>query len=98
MNNSTRLSLVGGVRKVSTMIEAIKEGSADFISMSRPLIRDSAFVRKIRDGESDESQCTNCNTCAGGLFSDQPVVHYPKEGRFPKRIGKKQRLWDGTEL
>lgn len=98
LESETKLSLVGGVRKVSTMVQALEEGCADFISLSRPLIRDYAFVKKVKDGDIDESQCTNCNTCAGGLFSAKPAVHYPRAGRLPTRIAKNPRLWNDMRL
>ena len=43
------LFLVGGLRRVSQMEEILEKGYADFISMSRPFIREPFLVKKFMD-------------------------------------------------
>jgi len=57
--------LVGGMRSVPIMEKIIKEGKADFISMSRPLIREPNLLAKIRDGK-ERADCISCNGCMSG--------------------------------
>ncbi len=54
--------LVGGLRSREVMKRILEEGSADFISMSRPLIREPDLPRRLRDGQ-ECSSCISCNLC-----------------------------------
>ena len=53
---------VGGIRSVPVMEKIISEGKADFISMSRPLIREPDLPKKIRNGK-ERADCISCNGC-----------------------------------
>lgn len=75
---STPLILVGGVRKLSQMKALIQEGTADFISMSRPFIREPMLVRQFRKGEKQEAACISCNRCLAAVPLDIPVRCYVK--------------------
>lgn len=57
--------LVGGMRSVPIMEKIVKEGMADFISMSRPLIREPDLPARIRDGK-ESADCISCNGCMSG--------------------------------
>jgi len=54
---------LGGIRTFSVMEKMVEEGKVDFISMSRPFIRDPFLVKKFRTGEIDQSECISCNSC-----------------------------------
>jgi 2,4-dienoyl-CoA reductase-like NADH-dependent reductase (Old Yellow Enzyme family) len=54
--------LVGGIRSKDVMERILEEGSADFISMSRPLIREPDLPRRLREGQ-ERSSCISCNLC-----------------------------------
>jgi 2,4-dienoyl-CoA reductase-like NADH-dependent reductase (Old Yellow Enzyme family) len=54
---------LGGWRTFKAMEKAVKQGRADFISLSRPLIKDPQLVRKFRIGEVGRSDCVSCNKC-----------------------------------
>ncbi len=53
--------LVGGMRSPQVMESVLEEGAADFISMSRPLIRQPDLPKRLQAGES--SECISCNKC-----------------------------------
>jgi 2,4-dienoyl-CoA reductase-like NADH-dependent reductase (Old Yellow Enzyme family) len=55
--------LVGGLRAVSTMEAVIRDGSADFVSLARPLIREPELINEIRAGRRGLVDCTSCNIC-----------------------------------
>jgi len=74
----TPLFVVGGLRKVKEMREAIEEQSADGISMSRPFIREPFIVKKIRQGKADAVGCVSCNRCLAAVANDIPVKCYNK--------------------
>ncbi len=55
---------VGGLRTVEMMESIIKGGTADFVSLSRPFIREPDLVRKIEQGKRGSVDCTSCNICS----------------------------------
>jgi 2,4-dienoyl-CoA reductase-like NADH-dependent reductase (Old Yellow Enzyme family) len=78
----TQLFLVGGMRTVSRMEEVLENKHADFISMSRPFIREPFLVNKIKAGEMDKVSCVSCNRCLAAVANDIPTYCYNKA--FPK--------------
>lgn len=61
---------VGGFRDAAAMAAAVAEGRTDAISLCRPLIIDPDWPRKIKQGISTRSTCTNCNRCT--IYCDAP--------------------------
>jgi 2,4-dienoyl-CoA reductase-like NADH-dependent reductase (Old Yellow Enzyme family) len=59
------LILVGGIRTSETAERILETGSADFISMARPLVREPDLPNKWLFGKSVAAQCSSCNRCAG---------------------------------
>lgn len=70
--------LVGGLRRVSHMEEIPEKGYADFISMSRPFIREPLFVRAITEGKTSIASCVSCNKCLAAELSGMPLRCYAK--------------------
>jgi 2,4-dienoyl-CoA reductase-like NADH-dependent reductase (Old Yellow Enzyme family) len=56
------LILVGGLRSKSVMARILEEGTADFISLSRPLIREPDLPQRFQEGQ-DKASCISCNRC-----------------------------------
>ena len=77
----TPIILVGGMRTVSHMEEVVENNYADFISMSRPFIREPFLVNKIKEGKMDRVSCVSCNRCMAAIPNDLPVYCYNK--KFP---------------
>lgn len=59
------LILVGGIRTMSVAQDLVEQGVADFIALSRPLIREPHLVRRWREGDAAQSTCIHCNLCFG---------------------------------
>ncbi len=57
------LILVGGIRSTETMVDVVKSGDADFLSMARPFIREPDIVKQIQNGRHGLVDCTSCNLC-----------------------------------
>jgi 2,4-dienoyl-CoA reductase-like NADH-dependent reductase (Old Yellow Enzyme family) len=55
--------LVGGFRSRRVMEEVLAAGDADFISMSRPLICEPDFPRRLQQGLVERSACISGNRC-----------------------------------
>jgi len=63
MTNATVI-LVGGLRSFSKIEEVLNTKAADFVSMSRPLIRQPDLPNLWRSGEGqDKAECISCNAC-----------------------------------
>ena len=77
------LILVGGMRRVAHMEEIIEKKEADFISMSRPFIREPYIVKKIREGKTDSADCVSCNKCFAAIANGMPVRCY--NSGFPSK-------------
>jgi len=72
------LFLVGGLRRVSQMEEILEKGDADFISMSRPFIREPFLVKKFKESKADIVSCVSCNKCLAAAANNLPVRCYNK--------------------
>ncbi len=70
------LTIVGGMRRLKHMEEVLENKFADFISMSRPLIREPFLVKKIREGRAEEASCVSCNKCLAAIINNLPVRCY----------------------
>lgn len=78
------LILVGGLRTVSFMEKILENNYADFVSLSRPFIREPHLAKQIKKGRKDGSSCVSCNRCLAALVNDFPVRCYVN--KFPERI------------
>lgn len=62
---SIPLILVGGIRRLETAEKLISEGTADFISFCRPLLREPHLVARWQQGDEARTACISCNACFG---------------------------------
>ena len=65
--------MVGGLRRLSLMTEIIRNGEADFVSLSRPLIREPDLIRRWERGEDVHPACISCNLCFEALLKGIPL-------------------------
>jgi 2,4-dienoyl-CoA reductase-like NADH-dependent reductase (Old Yellow Enzyme family) len=68
--------IVGGLRNKSFMEELLENHHADFISMSRPFIREPLLVKNFREGKIKTAACISCNKCLGAIPNDYPIRCY----------------------
>ncbi|MGI9556398.1 MAG: NADH:flavin oxidoreductase [Solirubrobacterales bacterium] len=66
----TKIVLVGGLRRTETMTRILEDGDADFVSLSRPLLREPDLVRKLEAGRTGLVDCTSCNICVQHMEID----------------------------
>lgn len=72
------MSVVGGIRRLSHMEEIIAKKKSDFLSMSRPFIREPDIVRKFRQNKTDTVSCISCNRCVAAILHHLPIRCYQK--------------------
>lgn len=78
----TPLILVGGLRRLQQMEEILESGDAEFISMSRPLIREPNLVKRFREGRTTTATCVSCNKCLAAAVNDMEVrCYYRPDGK-----------------
>jgi 2,4-dienoyl-CoA reductase-like NADH-dependent reductase (Old Yellow Enzyme family) len=59
------LILVGGNRSFQVAERLVTEGMADFISMSRPFIREPDLINRWKSGDLSRAACLSDNLCYG---------------------------------
>ena len=55
--------LVGGHRSVEMMNKLLNETEIEFLSLSRPLIREPNLINRWKSGDLRPSACISCNYC-----------------------------------
>ena len=72
------LLLVGGLRRLSHIESLIEKDYTDFISMSRPFVREPGLVKRFKEGKAEEASCISCNKCFAAIFNKIPLRCYVK--------------------
>lgn len=67
------LILVGGIRSFPVAEQLIEEGYADYISMSRPLIREPNLVNRWKSGDLSKAACLSDGKCWGPLIAGEGI-------------------------
>jgi len=65
--------LVGGLRTFKLMEEIIRNNESDFISLSRPFIREPDILNKWKKDDSYRATCISCNQCFDGLLKRETL-------------------------
>jgi 2,4-dienoyl-CoA reductase-like NADH-dependent reductase (Old Yellow Enzyme family) len=65
--------MVGGLRSLEMMSEVIQKKEADFISLSRPLIREPDIIGRWEKGQGGRPSCVSCNLCFEALLKGKPL-------------------------
>ncbi|MBU1247897.1 MAG: NADH:flavin oxidoreductase [Proteobacteria bacterium] len=60
---SIPLMLVGGIRSYETAEKLVDEGWCDYVSMSRPLIREPGLIKRWKEGDHRPATCISDNLC-----------------------------------
>jgi 2,4-dienoyl-CoA reductase-like NADH-dependent reductase (Old Yellow Enzyme family) len=82
---SIPLILVGGFLSFNVVEEVVASGLADYVSLSRPLIREPSLVSRWAGGDRTKAACISCNKCFSTL-STKEALHCAVEKNI-KAIG-----------
>ncbi|MBI5896083.1 MAG: NADH:flavin oxidoreductase, partial [Desulfobacterales bacterium] len=74
------LILVGGFLSYHIVEEVITTGIADYVALSRPLIREPHLVKRWAGGDRQKASCISCNKCFSTLFMEE-ALHCAAEKR-----------------
>ena len=69
----TPLILVGGFLSFDVAQEAVTLGQADYIALSRPLIREPHLVSRWAGGDRSKAKCISCNKCFSTLYKKEAL-------------------------
>lgn len=83
------LILVGGLRSFEVADRIVAEGIADYISMSRPLIREHDLINRWESGDLRKSECKSDNLCFNPGFEGHGVYCVTRE--LEKNKNSRQR-------
>ena len=73
------LVLVGGLRSFEVAEKILAEGTADYISMSRPLIREPNLINRWKEGDLRKAECKSDNLCFNPGFEGKGIYCVTKE-------------------
>jgi len=62
-STSGPLAVVGGMRSLPVMEEAIESGAVDCIALCRPLIREPDLIQRWKSGDTRPADCISCGAC-----------------------------------
>ena len=55
--------LVGGLRSIEKINQYLDETKIEYVSLSRPLVREPNLILRWQQGDTAPSLCVSCNTC-----------------------------------
>ncbi len=84
-NLETPLILVGGVRSFQLAGRLLDEGYADYISMSRPFIREPDLINHWASGDLSKATCLSDNLCRGPLMDGGGIYCIVEKQQQEKR-------------
>ena len=70
---SVPLILVGGIRSYGVAQQLVETGLADYISLSRPLIREPYLINRWKSGDTSKATCLSCNMCFDPIRAGEGV-------------------------
>ncbi|MBU1234336.1 MAG: NADH:flavin oxidoreductase [Proteobacteria bacterium] len=85
---STPLILVGGLRSFEVADKIITEGIADYISMSRPFIREPDLINRWEKGDLRKADCKSDNLCFNPGFEGKGIYCVTREIEENKTSGQ----------
>ena len=59
----TPVVLVGGLRSIKKINQFLNDTKIEYVSLSRPLIREPNLIRRWQAGDTAPSKCVSCNSC-----------------------------------
>jgi 2,4-dienoyl-CoA reductase-like NADH-dependent reductase (Old Yellow Enzyme family) len=67
------LILVGGFLSFNIAQEVVNTGLADYVALSRPLIREPQLIKRWAAGDREKASCISCNKCFSTLAMEEAL-------------------------
>jgi 2,4-dienoyl-CoA reductase-like NADH-dependent reductase (Old Yellow Enzyme family) len=82
----TPLILVGGFLSLEKAEEVVTSGLADYVALSRPLIRQPQLIRQWAGGDRTKAACISCNKCFSTLSMKEALHCAAEKKESEKKI------------
>lgn len=82
------LILVGGFLSYNIAEEVIASGLADYVALSRPLIREPHLVKRWASGDRKKASCISCNKCFSTLATKEALHCVVEKKELSKKRSK----------
>lgn len=82
------LMVVGGMRSYTVAERLVNEGIADYVSMSRPFIREPDLINRWKSGDRRKAACVSDNQCFGPGMQGVGIYCVTEEREKQKRKSK----------
>ena len=69
----TPLILVGGFLSLQNAEDVVTSGLADYVALSRPLIREPHLIKRWAAGDRSKAACISCNKCFSTLLMEEAL-------------------------
>ena len=79
---SVPLMLVGGIRSFEVAEALVDNRITDYISLSRPLLREPGLINRWRSGDRRKAACLSENACFGPLMKGEGLICPIKKGEL----------------
>ena len=76
---SVPLILVGGIRSYGVARELVETGLADYISLSRPFIREPHLINRWKSEDTSKATCLSDNMCYNPIRAGQGLYCYTEK-------------------
>ena len=84
------LILVGGFLSYTIAQDVVHSGLADYVALSRPLIREPQLIKRWAAGDRKKASCISCNKCFTTLYMEEALhCAVEKKERAKKELEKK---------
>ncbi|MCG6538138.1 MAG: NADH:flavin oxidoreductase, partial [Syntrophales bacterium LBB04] len=84
------LILVGGVRSLPVAERIVNQGIADYLSMSRPFIREPELIKRWKSGDQRKAFCLSENQCVGPAMAGEGIYCVVEKKEKEKNLSQKQ--------
>jgi 2,4-dienoyl-CoA reductase-like NADH-dependent reductase (Old Yellow Enzyme family) len=84
------LILVGGVRSLPVAERIVNQGLADYLAMSRPLIREPELIKRWREGDPRRAFCLSDNQCFGPAMAGEGIYCVVEKKEKEKVVNRNQ--------
>ena len=87
---ASKLIMMGGIRNPLSAEKFLQDGTADFISMSRPFIYEPDLPNRWQSGDLSPALCISCNGCFGSGMKGE-VICVTKKKLERKRLREQKK-------
>jgi 2,4-dienoyl-CoA reductase-like NADH-dependent reductase (Old Yellow Enzyme family) len=67
------LILIGGIRSFGVAERLVADATADYVAMSRPLIREPGLIKRWKEGDRRPAACKSDNQCFGPALKGEGI-------------------------